>query len=163
MRALQVLALLLVSVAPPALAQVSPRAISLESGVSAPLGRGSGAHAPLALSAALWLEGSVEVVLRMATGSAPRTASAEGVDWHAGTAGLRWSLAPGPLRPQLFAELGWAVAGEAGRARPVGGAGVGLEWFPARDVALAATTALRRAPDGAGWRLDTTAGVAAYF
>lgn len=163
MRAPHLLAAIVLSAAQPALAQVSPRAISVESGLSAPLGRGAGAHAPIALCAALWLEGSVDVVLRLATGVAPRTPSAGEAEWLSGTAGLRWSLAPGPLRPQLFAELGWAQAGVAGRARAVGGAGAGLEWFLARDVALGVAAALRRAPDGAGWRLDGTAGVAAYF
>lgn len=163
MRLAHVLAAVVLSAAHPALAQVSPRSISVESGVSAPMGRGAGAHAPIALCAALWLEGDVDVVLRLATGAAPRTPSAGEVEWFAGTAGLRWSLAPGPLRPQLFAELGWAQAGGGDRARPVVGAGAALEWFLARDVALGVSAALRRAPDGAGWRLDATAGLAAYF
>jgi hypothetical protein len=160
------LAAFLAALSAPARAQTGTHAISVESGISAPLGPGPGAHAPLAVAAAFWLEGDVDVVARVAFGAARETTDRGTAGWISGTAGLRWSLAPGPLRPQLFAEGGWARLDGPGGAPRGGlalGAGGALEWFPVRDVALAAACALRRGPAGLGWRAEATAGLSAYF
>lgn len=155
---------LLALAAQPASAQLSTRAIALESGVSAPLGAGAAAHAPVAVAAGFWLEGDLELVLRLSFGTAPRTPDRAAVGWVAGTAGLRWSFAPGPLRPQAFIEAGWAHGSGPGDAdRPALGAGVAVEWFFARDLSLAAGAAARRAAVGSGARIEATAALAAYF
>jgi len=153
-------ALLLLALAAPARAQVATREITVETGISAPVGRGDGAAAPLALAAALWLEGDLDLVLRLAGRSASRTGERPAVVRVSGTAGLRWSFAPSPLRPQVFVEAGWegTPSGEGGLAV---GLGAALEWSPARGLALFASGAGRWAP--AGWRLEATAGAGAYF
>lgn len=146
---------------PPAAAQLAPREIALESGVSLGASGGSAAHAPLALSAALWLDRDLDAVLRVAAGSAAQTTGRAATAWS-GTAGLRWSLAPGPVRPQLLVELGWSRAdGPAARDVLAAGLGGALEWFPARDLALALGAAARRS--AAGVRLEATLSVGAYF
>ncbi len=154
---------LLALAASPARAQLSPRMIALESGVSARFGPGAGACWPGAVSAAVWLDGDLDLVLRLEFGTAPRTTDRPADRWLAGTGGLRWSFAPGPLRPQLFVEAGW-VRGQRGAAdRLALGAGGGLEWFYARDLSVAVAAAVRRAPTSRGARLEGTAALAAYF
>ncbi|BDG06788.1 hypothetical protein [Anaeromyxobacter oryzae] len=157
-------AALLALAAAPARAQLSTRMIALESGASTPLGSGPGAHAPAAVAAALWLDGDLDLVLRLALGTAPRTSGRPAAGWMAGTAALRWSLAPGPLRPQLLVEAGWTRGrGPGGANRLALGGGGALEWFYARDLSVALAAAVRRAPAGPGARLDLTAALAAYF
>jgi hypothetical protein len=67
------------------------------------------------------------------------------------------------VRPQVSVELGWArVDGPAGpEDRLALGAGVGLEWFPVRDVSVAARCAARAA--GGAPSLEVVVGAAAYF
>ena len=147
-----------------AAAQLANRAISVESGVSTPLqGRGPAAAA-FAVSASGWIdgfeEGDLEGVFRVAFASAPET-TGRASTVHA-TAGLRWSLGRAPLRPQLFADLGWArLRGGTASDRVAFGLGAGLEWFPALDVSVSARASLRVAgPDLAA---EAVVGVAAYF
>lgn len=145
-------------------AQLSNRSIALEAGVSAPVGGGAAAPEAFAVTATAWLDGDLEAVARVGRWAAARTEGrgADGGGW-AGTAGLRLSAGPEPLRPQVWIEAGWArVLGRTGLAdRLVLGAGAGLEWFVARDVSVAARGALRGA--GAARRLEVVAGLAAYF
>ena len=150
--------------AAPAVAQLSNRSIAVESGISAPLRGPAPAGAALALTATGWLEGELEALARIAVLAGPRTSGrgSDGVGFT-GTAGLRLSLLPGPLRPQLSVELGWArVDGPMGPSdRLALAAGAGLEWFPVRDVSIAARAALRSA--GGAPLLELVAGAAAYF
>lgn len=150
--------------AAPAAAQLSNRSISAEAGVSVPARRGSGSAETIALAATAWLDGELEAVARVAWWNAPRTAdrAADGGGW-VGTAGLRMSLLPDPLRPQLWVEAGWLR-----RETPLGprdrialGAGAGLEWFAVRDISLAVRCTIRGA--GTDQRVDVAAGFAAYF
>jgi hypothetical protein len=154
----------LVALAVPAAAQVAPHAVSLEAGPSFALSGPRARAVPVALSAARWLEGDVDVVLRVAQATAARTEGRPAAGWYAGTIGLRWSLRPGPVRPQLLVEAGWARGRGpgAGAGRLALGAGGGLEWFLARDVAAIATCALRRGADP-GARLEAAAGAIVYF
>jgi hypothetical protein len=164
MRALHVLvASVLLSIAPPAVAQLRNRSISVESGVSAPLSVAARVDPALALAATTWLDGSTEAVFRVALGSAAETAGRAPAAALSGTAGLRVSLLPEPLRPQLGLELGWArVRGRAGAEdRLVLGATAGLEWFPARDLSVTARAALRGA--GPALSLELLLALAAYF
>lgn len=151
----------------PASAQLSNRSIAAESGLSTPLRGGAPAAAALALSATTWLDGDLEAIARVALRTGPRTedrgADAWSGTWWSGTAGLRLSLLPEPFRPQVSVELGWARL-----ERPSGtsdrlalGAGVGVEWFPARDVSVSARCAVRGA--GGTPSLDLVLGAAAYF
>ncbi len=149
--------------ASPAAAQLSNRSIAVESGLSAPLEGDAAPRAALALAATTWLDGDLEAVARLAFGAAPET-SGRGLDGAVtGTVGLRLSLLPEPLRPQVSLELGWARrAGPAGAVdRLAYGAVIGIEWFPARDLSASARVALR----GAGGALSTECvlGLAAYF
>jgi hypothetical protein len=149
----------------PAAAQLSNRSIAVESGLSAPLRAGGGAAETFALSATAWLDGDLEAVARLARWAGPRTPGRvpDGGGWT-GTAGLRLSLLPEPLRPQLWIEAGWArvESPDGGAAdRLALGAGAGLEWFVVRDVSVAMRGAVRGA--GAAQVLELVAGLAAYF
>ncbi len=164
-----ILAAALAAAAAPAGAQLSNRSIAVESGLSAPLGGGGSAAPAFAVAATAWLDGELEALARVAFWAGSRTtgratdAEADGGGGWAGTAGLRLSLLPEPLRPQLSVELGWArLEGPAGRAdRLAVGAAAGLEWFPVRDVSLAGRCAVRGA--GAATSVEVLVGAAAYF
>jgi hypothetical protein len=155
-------ATLLLLAAGPTAAQYANRSVALEGGLAAPLRGGAVRPAPVAVSAALWVEGAVDATFRLAWTTAPRTGERGTDAWVAGTLGLRCSLADGPVRPQLFAEAGWSRSAWR-RDRFTVGAGAGLEWFFAPDLALAARGALRRASTGEGWGLEATLGAAFYF
>jgi hypothetical protein len=163
MRALPAIACLpLLALATPARAQLSNASIGLEAGVSAPRATSDAARARLALTAGRWLDGDVEAIARIAWASAPETPG-RGTAALAGTVGLRWSLLPDPLRPQLELELGWARRLGADPADGVAlGVSIGAEWFLARDLSIALRAALRRGP-GAEVRGEGTLGAAAYF
>ena len=157
----------LATAAAPAAAQLSNRSIALESGLSAPLRDGGPASGAVALSATAWLDGDLEALARLASRVGPRTedraAAGSGNPGWSGVAGLRLSLLPEPLRPQVALEIGWArVEGPSGPSdRLALGAEVGLEWFPARDLAVSARCAVRGA--GTTPTLDVVLGAAAYF
>lgn len=131
----------------PASAQYSNHGISLESGISSPLAKGRPPGAAFAVAASAWLEGEVEAVARVSYGSAPRTTGRAADSSLSGTLGLRLSLARGGVRPQAFAEAGWARVRSDGAARDRLALGVGaaLEWFPAADVSISPRVALRAA------------------
>ncbi len=155
--------------ASPALAsaQLASRSISLESGLSTPLaGRGS-ASAGLALAASAWLEdldvGSLDGVLRVAWSYARETPDRAAADGFAATAGLRLSLGRAPVRPQVFADVGWSwwLRGTGPGDGLALGVGAGIEWFPATDVSVSARAALRgTGSDAAG---EGVLALAAYF
>lgn len=151
-------------VAPRAAAQLSNRSISVEAGLSAPVRAGAGCGDTLALVATGWLDGELEAVARVARWSGPRTGgrAADAGGWT-GTGGLRLSLLPEPLRPQLSVEAGWARLGGPDGPRDAFalGAGAGLEWFPARDLSAAIRVALRGA--GTARRVEGVVGLTAYF
>ncbi len=147
----------------PAAAQLSTRAIALETGISAPaLGRG-GAFGMLALSASTWLDGEVEAVARLSFGSGQETDGRGAASLLSGTLGLRLTLAPDPLRPQIQADVGWMRADARGQPedRLAIGVSAGLEWFPERNLSLAARVALRGPP--ADLRAEASLAAAAYF
>ncbi len=156
-------AALLLSLASPAVAQLRNRSISVESGLSAPLSGRSGTGPAFALAATTWLEGSAEAVFRVGFAATPETAGRGSAGAVMGTAGLRLSLLPDPLRPQLGIEVGWARmrtgAGDEGRF--AFGATAGLEWFPARDLSVAARGGLRSA--GSAPSVELVLALAAYF
>jgi hypothetical protein len=148
----------------PAGAQLSNRSISVESGASAVLGAGGPAGATVAVGATVWLDGDLEALARVGWWAGPRPQGrlSDALDL-CGTAGLRLSLSPEPLRPQVSAEVGWArLSGPSGAGdRLALGAGVGLEWFAARDVSLAIRGAVRSAGPVASAELLVAA--AGYF
>ena len=125
--------------------------------------RRSATRAAVALAATAWLEGDREAIARVAFVSAPQTAGRGPDRGVTGTAGLRLSLSPAPLRAQVGLELGWARAATA--AGPVDrlafGADVGVEWFPARDLSASARAALRGVPGALSTEL--VLGLAVYF
>ncbi|HEX9243339.1 MAG TPA: hypothetical protein VF875_12935 [Anaeromyxobacter sp.] len=157
-------AALALAAASPAAAQLSNRSIALESGISTPFRAGEGVMGGLALVATTWLDGDLEGVARVAFGAGARTdGRASAGDAWTGTAGVRLSLAPEPLRPQVSLELGWRRwAGPDGVTGALAlGAGLGLEWFVARDLSLALRCAVRGA--GGTPELEVSLGAAAYF
>jgi hypothetical protein len=156
-------AVLALAAASPATAQLQNRSLAFESGISAPLSSEGGGRPAFALAAAAWIEGSLEVTARVAVATAAETAGRAPVTTASGTAGLRASLLPDPLRPQLGVEVGWArVAAPAGAEDRVAfAATAGLEWFPVRDLSIAARAALRGA--GGALSVELTLGAAAYF
>jgi hypothetical protein len=156
-------AAVLLAVATPAAAQVRNRSVSVESGVSAPLSRLGAGGGTFALGATSWLEGAVDATARVAFSAAPRTGGRASAPSASGTAGVRLSLLPDPLRPQLGLELGWArVAGPAGGEDRVAFAvAAGLEWFPARDLSITTRAALHGA--GRAASLELTLSLGAYF
>ncbi len=150
--------------AAPAAAQLSNRSIAVESGLSAGLGAREGLRGAVALTATAWLDGDLEAIARVSFSSGPETPGRPAAAAaYCGTAGLRLSLLPGPLRPQASLEVGWA-RGE-GPTGPVDrlalGAGVGLEWFAARDLSIAARGTLRGF--GGAPSFELVLGAAAYF
>ncbi|WP_242346514.1 hypothetical protein [Anaeromyxobacter terrae] len=163
---LRLAVLALLAACSPAAAQLSNRSISVESGISLPVGDASRASVPVAILATAWLEGPVDAVARLAFGTAAEPSGRGTARRVEGTAGLRWSFGTDPLRPQLQLELGWAHAAGWEAAAPASGvaaaAGAGLEWFARRDAALAARASLRRAA-GEGWRPELTLGASFYF
>ncbi|HET8542858.1 MAG TPA: hypothetical protein VFL83_23500 [Anaeromyxobacter sp.] len=166
MRATVLAAALVLSALPtPAAAQLANHAISVESGVSTPLHGRAAPGAAFALSATAWIDGfdrgDLEGVLRVALASAPQTVGRASTAVLA-TGGLRLSLGRAPLRPQLFADLGWArLRGGTAGDRVAYGLGAGLEWFPVPDLSVAARAALRGA--GAALGAEGVLGLAAYF
>ncbi len=144
-------------------AQLSNRAISVESGLSTPVNGPGPAAAAFALSASRWLEGwdgaDLDGVLRVAFAAEPETTGRGATRGLLATAGLRLSLGRAPLRPQLLADLGWSRL--RGSDRLALGLGAALEWFPAPDLALSARAALRGA--GTDVAAEGTLAVAAYF
>ncbi len=166
MRPLPLLAAAALCTAPSlAAAQLSNWAISVESGLSAPLGSSAPAAAAFAIAASGWLDGldagDLDGVLRVCSSSVPETAG-RASDALAATGGFRLSLGRAPLRPQLLAEVGWArVRGGAPSDRLAWALGAALEWFPAADLSLSARAALRGA--GADLSAETVLGLAAYF
>ncbi len=155
---------LVLSGAAPARAQLANRSIALESGLSTPLRAGEAAAGGLALVATTWLDGELEAVARVAWGTGARTRDrAPAGEAFTGTAGVRLSLAPEPLRPQASLEVGWRRTEAPGGAQwtLALGAGLGLEWFAARDLSLALRCAVRGA--GGGPELEASLSAAAYF
>jgi len=147
-------------------AQLAPRAVSLESGLSTPLSARGAPTAALAVSASAWLDdlelGTLDGVLRVARASAPETPGRAAAAGLAATAGLRLSLGRAPVRPQLLAELGWSWLRAAdSRGGLAFGLGAGVEWFPATDVSLSARAAIRAAGPAAA--ADGLVALAAYF
>jgi hypothetical protein len=124
----------------PARAQRATRAISLEAAVSSPV------RAPAvaaALGASWWLDGDLHATARLAWAVAGETGG-RGVT---GAVGLAWAPGTSRLRPRAFVEAGWArrrFGAWGSEARAALGAGVGLEWFFRREVALTAGVAARR-------------------
>jgi hypothetical protein len=150
--------------AEPAMAQLSNLSIAVESGLSTPFRAGEPPSAAFALAATAWLDGELEALARVAARAGPRTGGrgADGGLWS-GTAGLRLSLLPEPLRPQVSVEVGWARADAPGE--PAGrlalGATLGVEWFAVRDVAVAARCGVRAAGRAAAF--EAVVGAASYF
>jgi hypothetical protein len=158
-------AALVVAVPSRSAAQLANRAISVESGISTPFGGRGAPAAAFAVSASRWLDafddGDLDGVVRVALAAAPETAGRGTAAGVLATAGLRLSLGRAPLRPQVFADLGWA--------RPLGrssdalafGIGAALEWFPAPELSVSTRVALRGA--GAELAAEGVLAVAAYF
>jgi hypothetical protein len=156
-------AAVLLASASPAAAQLRNRSISVEAGLAAPFDARGGGRPAVALAATAWLDGSAEAVARVAYASAPQPNGREAAALVSGTAGVRFSLLPDPLRPQLGLELGWArrLAGGRAQDRLALGATAGLEWFPTRDVSIAARGAVRGF--GGDPTLELGVAAAAYF
>ncbi len=164
MRALlRTIAAALVLAASPAAAQLSNHSIAFEAGLSARHGSLHDVDTGLAVSASRWMEGDVEAVARVAFASAAETDGRATASAVSGTLGLRLSLLPDPVRPQLDAELGWSRVFGPGAAEDhvALGIGAGVEWFPARDTSIALRAALRGRPAAAV--AEATLAAAIYF
>jgi hypothetical protein len=163
MRLLHASAALALILAAPARAQLSNRAISVESGLSAPLGGGAASGPAFAVAASTWIGGDVEAFARVARTAAAGTGGRGADAALAGTVGLRLSLGPAPLRLQLLGDLGWARVDAAPAAddRFAFGLGAGVELFAATDLSVAARAALRGI--GGEARLELALAVSAYF
>lgn len=157
------LALAVAAAAPSAAAQLSNHGIALESGISHPLGASGRPAATFAVSASTWIDGDLEGFARVAFSSAGGTEDRGAVPALAGTVGLRLSPGHGTVRPQLFAEGGWArVEGERGASsRATFGLGGALELFPALDLSVSARAALR--VTGGAPAIEAVLGVGGYF
>lgn len=157
------LALAAAAAASPAAAQIANHGIALESGISRPLGTSGGSGATFAVSASTWIDGDLEGFARVAFSSAGRTQDRAAVPALAGTIGLRLSLGRAAVRPQLFAEGGWArVEAERGpSSRATFGLGGALELFPVLDLSVSARAALRVTAGAPA--LEAVLGVGGYF
>ncbi len=166
MRSLLLAAVVLASAVPsrPS-AQLANRAISVESGISTPFGGRGAAAAAFAIAASRWLDGfddaDLEGVVRVALAAAPETAGRGAAAGVLATAGLRLSLGRAPLRPQLFADFGWARPRGRSSDTVAFGIGAALEWFPAPELSVSPRLALRGA--GAALAAEGVLAVAAYF
>ncbi len=150
-------------------AQLANHSISGESGISTPFGGRGAAAAAFAVSAARWLDGfdaaDLDGVVRVALASAPETAGRGATVAVLATAGLRLSLGRAPVRPQVFADVGWARPHGRSSDAVAFGVGAALEWFPVPELALSPRLAVRAVLRGAGRDVgaETLLGVAAYF
>ncbi len=153
----------LVLAAWPAAAQLSNHGVALEAGATVPAGASGGAAAGVALTASSWIEGDLEGVARVAFSAADETEGRGAAPSVSGTVGLRLSLLPDPVRPELQVEIGWARVVSRGSTddRLALGMGGGLEWFPARDASLAVRLAVRGSP--AHLRVEAAVAAAVYF
>ena len=149
--------------AAPATAQLGTRSIALESGASLDAEGGRGAGATFAVATTTWLDGPADALLRVGVSSAPQTPGRPPARTISGTVGLRLSLLPDPLRPQLTLEVGWARRWREGAEedRLALAAGAGVEWFPARDLSVSSRATLRWVGPSAGAELLLAA--TAYF
>jgi hypothetical protein len=123
-----------------AAAQLAPRSVSLEFGISRQLGSEDLLRAPVALAASWWIADALDFTVRAGWASAPRT-DVRGADssFEVG-AGLRRTFPSGALRPSLFADLGAAYRAAELGTRTRGGAT--LDAIVARDVVLGVGAAL---------------------
>ncbi len=159
--AVAVVAALLLAAAP-ARAQLSNWSIAAESAASTAIGHAGTPRIPVILAATRWLEGDVDATFQLAFGSAPAPGG-RAADGVRASLGLRWSLLPDPMRPQLSADLGLRRAWDGSALQASLAAAAAIELFVARDVALAARVAAR-VPLGAGLvEVELTAGAATYF
>jgi hypothetical protein len=146
-------------------AQLANRAISVESGISTPFGGRGAAAAAVAVSASRRLDGfddaDLDGVLRVALAAAPETAGRGTVAGVLATAGLRLSLGRAPLRPQVFADVGWARPRGRSSNTLAFGIGAALEWFPAPELSVSPRVAVRGA--GAELAAEGVLAIAAYF
>jgi hypothetical protein len=117
-----------------AAAQIAPRSVSLEFGISRQIGSEDLLRAPVALAASWWIADALDFTVRAGWASAPRT-DVRGADssFEVG-AGLRRTFPSGALRPSLFADLGAGYRAAELGARTRGGAA--LDAVVARDVVL---------------------------
>jgi hypothetical protein len=126
-------------------AQLAPRSIALESGVALQSGGAATLLSPVALAASWWIAEGLDLTARVGWAFAARTEGrAADLVVDAG-GGLRWVVAARAMRPvvladvavvQIFAPLLGSDAGVRLRA------GVGLDAFVARDVAVGAAATL---------------------
>ncbi len=166
MRSLLVAAAALVAAVPSrSSAQLANRAISVESGISTPFGGRGARAAAFAVSASRWLDGfdgaDLDGVARVSLAAAPETGGRGATAGVLATAGLRLSLGRAPLRPQIFADLGWARPRGGSSDTVAFGIGAALEWFPAPELSVSPRLALRGA--GADLAAEGVLAVAAYF
>src|SRR5689334_10424451 len=123
-----------------AAAQIAPRSVSLEFGISRQIGSEDLLRAPVALAASWWIADAIDFTARLGWASAPRT-DVRGADASLEVgAGLRRTFRSGALRPSLFADVGAAyrAADFGARAR----AGAAFDAVVARDVVLGVGGAL---------------------
>lgn len=150
----------LLAVPAPASAQLSNASIGVETGGSSPL-TGSGPPAGrVALAATRWLEGDLDLVARVAWADARET-SGRAAASLAGTLGLRWSILPDPIRPQVELDVGWTHRlGPDPRDGLAAALAIGVEWFFAPDLSLALRGGIGLGPE---LRAGGTLGASAYF
>jgi len=130
---------LLLALAPlAAAAQVAPRSLSLELGITRDSAPALASRVPVALVATWWLAGDLDATARAGWSFAPRTEgrAADG-SFEAGM-GLRQAVARwGLLRPQLVGDVAFVQAGSPLFTAAAGvrvGAGVAIEAFVGRDL-----------------------------
>jgi hypothetical protein len=134
------LALLTASAPIGAAAQVAPRSLALELGITQESGPDAALRAPVGLEASWWIAEGLDLTARVAWAAAGRTGD-RGADarFEAG-GGLRWAPGAARLRPILLADVSLVEAFGSLLVPPRAGArlrvGVGLEAFLTEDVAL---------------------------
>jgi hypothetical protein len=149
-------------------AQLAPRSLALDVGLSRDSAPALGERTPVALVATWWLVGPVDAMLRVAWRTAWKT-DVRGADSFEAGAGLRYTLAGTTVRPQLFASVsllevlpGSSAPEETGARLSVG---AGLEVFLVRDVFAAAVGegSVAALPSGSGAGLSVTLRLGVYF
>ncbi len=127
-------------------AQLAPRSVAIEGGIALQSGAAATLVSPLALAASWWIAQGLDLTARVGWAFAARTDGRPTDLFADAGAGLRWSLSGRALRPVVLADLAVVQVFAPGLEGSDAGlrlrAGIGIDAFLARDLALGVAATL---------------------